>query len=83
MKKQSFTFTLIELIVVLASICLFAVIIALVICMLKFDYRYAVKDHDGEIYYTDNIEYDGNRVVFVDEYGRSHTLTSYSIEELR
>ena len=83
MKKQSFMFTLIELIVVLAAICLFVTIIALVICMFKFDYRYAVKDHDGEIYYTDNIEYDGNRLVFVDQHGHSHILTQYSIEENR
>lgn len=81
MKKKGLT--LIELIVVLATICLLVAIIGFVICIIKFDYRYKVKDHDGTTYYTDNIEYDGNRLVFVDEHGHSHMLTAYSVEEIR
>ena len=75
-------FTLIELIVILAIIVVFILIIVTVV-LVHNKYRYEVKDQDGTSYYTDSIEYDGNRIVFVDQNGHSHVLTSYSIEEFR
>lgn len=74
--------TLIELVVIITII---AVITSIVVAAILGygNYRYEVKDQNGTTYYTDSVEYDGNRVVFVDQYGHSHTLTSYSIEEFR
>lgn len=80
MKKKGFT--LIELIVVIAIIAVFTLIIVTVV-LVHGKYRYEVKDQNGTAYYTDSIEYDGNRIVFVDQHGHSHVLTSYSIEEFR
>lgn len=80
MKKKGFT--LIELIVVIAIIGVLTLIVAAAI-LEHGDYRYVVTDQSGTTYYTDSIEYDCNRVVFVDQYGHSHVLTSYSIEEIR
>ena len=83
MKKSDFTLIeLIEVIVLLAIIGLLAFIF-IPILLGYGDYRYKVKDQNGTTYYTDNIEYDENRLVFVDKHGHSHTLTSYSIEEIR
>ena len=74
--------TLIEVIVIIAIIFILAAII--IPALLGYgNYRYEVKDQNGTTYYTDSIEYDGNRIVFVDQHGHSHTLTSYSIEEFR
>lgn len=80
MKKKGFT--LIELIVVITIIGVLTLIIVTAVLM-HGKYRYAVMDQYGTTYYTDSIEYDGNRLVFVDQYGHSHVLTSYSIEEFR
>jgi Tfp pilus assembly major pilin PilA len=74
--------TLIEVIVIVAIIGVLTDIIIPVLLGYGND-RYEVKDQNGTTYYTDSVEYDGNRVVFVDQYGHSHTLTSYSIEEFR
>ena len=74
--------TLIELIVIIAIIGVLALIVSAAIIGYG-KYRYEVKDQNGTTYYTDSVEYDGNRVVFVDQHGHSHTLTSYSIEEFR
>ena len=74
--------TLIELVVIITIIGVLTLIV--VTAILGYgNYRYEVKDQNGTTYYTDSVEYDGNRVVFVDQYGHSHTLTSYSIEEFR
>ena len=80
MKKKGFT--LLELIVVLSIIFILTAIIVPAL-LGHDDYRYKVKDTNGTTYYTDSIEYDGNRAVFVDQHGHSHVLTSYSIEERR
>ena len=80
MKKKGVT--LIEVIVIIAIIGVLTAIIIPVILGYG-NYRYEVKDQNGTAYYTDSIEYDGNRIVFVDQHGHSHVLTSYSIEENR
>ena len=79
MKKKGFT--LIELVVVLVIIGVLALIVVAAV-MGYSEYRYSVTDQNGTTYYTDSVEYDGHRVIFVDQHGHSHTLTSYSIEEI-